>query len=112
MWAVSVFCLGTVMALCVIGTFSCKYDDNLAQRVGMAMLFVGLYPRVTTIWETESLAHTYITAEASFATHVGLFLFSCGLAVKVYLRNMRSHHEPTLHDDASLVFWQPWSGTK
>ena len=38
MWIVSIVALCIVMALCVLGTFGRWYSDNLAQRIGMAML--------------------------------------------------------------------------
>lgn len=78
MWAVSVVCLGITMVLCVVGTFSCRYDDNIFQRIGMAMLFIGCYPRLREAWETH-----YVT-EGVWMAHIGLASFAVGTAFKVW----------------------------
>lgn len=86
MWIVSVVALCIVMALCVLGTFGRWYSDNLAQRIGMAMLFIGCWPKV------EELMFFRPENGGVWVAHVGLAVFAMGTAWKVWLH--RDHHPP------------------
>lgn len=91
MWQVSVVCLGITMALCIAGTFSCKYNDNLMQRVGMFALFIGCWPSLRDVWDFEYVSRGAVVA------HIGLAAFALGTALKVWKFRPRKHKIPWLH---------------
>lgn len=78
MWEVSAASILIVMALCVAGVFSCKYDDSLIQRVGMFLLFIGLFPSLKSVWGNDEV-HIG-TASAT----VGLAAYAIGTACKAW----------------------------
>ena len=78
MWQVSAASLVVVMALCVVGTFSCKYDDNLFQRIGMFFIFVGFFPRLREVLATEDVT------PGVWLAHLGLAMFAIGQAHKAW----------------------------
>lgn len=86
MWIISAVSLTIVMALCVVGVFTPKrvFDDNLAQCIGMAGVFMFCYPRLVQILELRELTSLVVPALAQTAGHVGLALYALGTAYKAY----------------------------
>ena len=53
MVVLAIISLVIIAAVCFLGTFSRKYDDNLAQRIGMALLCISAISRVRYLWLME-----------------------------------------------------------
>lgn len=80
MWIVSFVCLWFVALMCVVGVLSPVYEDNIAQRIGMALTCFGVLARANEIWYFEAVA------PVSLMAHIGLALFAAGVAFKVLIR--------------------------
>lgn len=93
MWIISAVSLAIVMALCVVGVFIPKriYDDNLAQCIGMAGVFMFSWPRLAQLLEHRELTSIAMPAMAQTAGHVGLALYAMGTAYKAWKHRPRSH---------------------
>lgn len=91
MWIVSAVSLAIVMALCVVGVFIPKriYDDNLAQCVGMAGVFMFSWPRLAHLLDHQEITSIVIPALAQTAGHVGLALYALGTAYKAWKHRPR-----------------------
>jgi hypothetical protein len=76
LWPISIAALSIVTALCIVGTLAPTYRDNLAQRIGMALLAYGCASRVQAIWLAQFVAHDWL------AVHVGMALYALGTAYK------------------------------
>jgi len=103
MWIVSIASLIIVMVLCCVGTFSKHYSDNFGQRVGMALLFIGCWPKVEELW--------FFRPENGgvWVAHLGLCLFGVGTAYKVWRHRIRRpgrmppRPPQVMHDDLHHV---------
>jgi hypothetical protein len=86
MWVVSAVSLTIVMVFCVIGVFIPKayYDDNLAQRIGMAGVFMFSWPRLSMLLERQEITSVVMPVSAQVLGHVGLALFALGTAYKAW----------------------------
>jgi hypothetical protein len=86
MWIISAASLGVTMLLCVLGVFIPKvyYDDNLAQRIGMAGVFIFCWPRLVQLLEAREITGLVVPVPAQLAGHVGLAMFAVGTAYKVW----------------------------
>ncbi len=73
----SMICLVLVAILCAVGTFHPAYDDNLLQRVGMAMVSVAS----VALWHHVRQQGT--APPACFLMASGLLMFALGVAQKV-----------------------------
>ncbi len=80
MWIVSFVCLWFVALMCVAGVLFPVYQDNLAQRIGMALICFGVLSRANEIWYFEAVT------PVSMMTHLGLALFAAGVTFKVVIR--------------------------
>ncbi len=80
MWIMSFACLVFVAVMCVIGVLSPIYEDNLAQRLGMALTCLGVLARANEVWYSEAVA------PVSLMAHAGLALFAAGVTFKVVIR--------------------------
>lgn len=91
MWIVSAVSLSLVMALCLVGVFIPKrfYDDNLAQCIGMAGVFMFCWPRLMQLLERQELTSIAMPALAQTAGHVGLALYAVGTAYKAWQHRPR-----------------------
>lgn len=85
-WYASVASLSLTMVLCLAGAFWPMYEETasqrvatLLQRIGMALLFIGCWPRLVVIYESREM-----TAAGGWVAHVGLALFAVGTAWKFY----------------------------
>ena len=102
MWVVSIACLLFVMVLCVLGTVVRAFRDNLPQRIGMAFLFIGCWPRVQDMWLYRP------ESDGSWLGHLGLAMFALGTAWKVWKHRHVDPHPPAPphrvhHDDLRHV---------
>src|SRR5574341_765172 len=97
MWAISAVSLVIVMAGCLAGIFAPKhiYNDNLAQRIGMAGVFCFCWPRLAQIIDQQALSAQVVPAAAQLAGHVGMACFVLGTAFKAW------RHRP--HADGAYV---------
>lgn len=100
MWLVSAISLSIVMALCVVGVFIPKkyYDDNLAQCIGMAGVFMFSWPRLMQLIEVRDITANTMPVSAQLAGHAGLALYAIGTAYKAWRhrpqRNTDAEHHP------------------
>ena len=94
MWIVSAVSLGVTMLLCVVGILVPKayYDDNLAQRLGMAGMFIFCWPRLVQLLETREITSLVMPVTAQVLGHVGLALFAIGTAYKAWCHRPRRPH--------------------
>lgn len=76
----SVVCLTLIALLCVVGTLHPRYDDNLLQRCGMALLALACIGRAA-----EALASGAVSAQ-SMIMHVAVLLCAVGTAFKYWRR--------------------------
>lgn len=92
-WLVSAVSLTLVMTLCVVGVFIPKkyFDDNLAQCVGMAGVFMFSWPRLSQLIEMRDITANTMPVSAQLAGHVGLALYALGTAYKAWRH--RPHHD-------------------
>lgn len=77
MWLASCICLVFVGAVCLVGTLWRRYDDNLVQRCGMAVLCFGCAGRAGEIWHAQ-----YVRADW-LLVHVGMALIAAGVSWRV-----------------------------
>lgn len=77
-YLLSCLCLSFVAVICMVGCFSPRYDDNMLQRIGMAVLGMGCIARVQSIWAAEVVANDW------FLVHGGMALVAAGTAWKLY----------------------------
>lgn len=73
--------------LCFIGVWSKKFDDNLFQRCGLALLCMTSWSRSYSLFTevaTMDLLRSWI--------HMGIFFFAVGTYYKVMFRVWVSHH--------------------
>ncbi len=96
MWIVSFVCLVFVAFMCVVGTLSRTYDDNLFQRVGMALICFGVLARANEIWFFEAVPPELMLA------HIGLALFAVGTTFKVWLRSAEQKASRAIWSDPLL----------
>lgn len=78
MYTITVVSLAVVMALCVIGTFSCVFDDNLAQRVGMIFIFLGFIPKLKDVIQTHDIV------PGAWMAYAGLAAYAVGTSWKAW----------------------------
>jgi len=90
------------MLLCVVGVFVPKayYNDNLAQRIGMAGVFMFCWPRLVQLFEHQMIRNNCMPVEAQVAGHVGLALFAIGTAYKAWKHRPRPPSQPGCHSGA------------
>ena len=79
MYLVAIFCLLVVAATCIAGTFCEKYDDNLAQRIGMAVMTFFCFGRAITIYKSQ-----FVDPELMVA-YIGMACFAAGTVCKIVL---------------------------
>ena len=91
MWFISFCCLVFVAVMCVVGTLSKTYDDNLLQRVGMALICLGVLSRANEIWYFRAVPPELLV------THIGLALFAAGTMFKTFIRHFA--------EKARLAWW-------
>ena len=86
MWLVSAVSLAVTMILCLVGVFipSRFYDDNLAQRAGMAGVFIVCWPRLVHLIDNQGFVGNCLPVAAQVLGHVGLALFAAGTAYKAW----------------------------
>jgi hypothetical protein len=86
MWVVSAFALAITMACCFAGTFAPKhiYDDNIAQRIGMAGVFMVCWPRFWHLIDNQGFVGNCLPVTAQIFGHVGLAAYCAGTAWKVW----------------------------
>lgn len=86
MWVVSVVSLAVTMILCLVGVFIPPrfYDDNLAQRIGMAGVFTVCWPRFWHLIDNQGFVGNCLPVAAQVLGHVGLALFALGTAYKAW----------------------------
>ncbi len=82
MYWVSAVSLAVVMALCFAGTFAPKtiFDDNLAERAGMAGIFMFCLARFTRLIEAGEMTSHLIPGTIQVIGHAGLALYFSGAA--------------------------------
>lgn len=98
MWLISAVSLTIVMALCLIGVFIPKkyFDDNLAQCVGMAGMFMFCWPRLAQLLERQEITANTMPVFAQLVGHTGLALYAMGTAYKAWRhRPQRDATPPT-----------------
>jgi hypothetical protein len=85
MWWVSAVSLFIIMISCAAGAFAPKeiFNDNPAQRIGMAGVFFFALPRFIQLMERQEFTANCMSASAQLAGHVGLALYCVGTAIKV-----------------------------
>ena len=76
----SIVALSWLALLCCVGVFHEAFEDNLAQRIGMAGLAMWAIARV---WEK---LHTWDSSALGIMMHCCLALYATGTAWKVYRR--------------------------
>lgn len=91
MWLISAVSLAIVMVLCAVGIFIPKkyFDDNLAQRVGMAGIFIICWPRLDQLIDRQEITGNCMPVTAQFAGHLGFALFAVGVAYKAWKHRPR-----------------------
>lgn len=96
MWIISAVSLTIVMVLCVVGVFIPKriYDDNLAQCIGMAGVFMFSWPRLAQLLERQEITSFVMPVLAQTAGHVGLALYALGTAYKAWKHRPRPEGTP------------------
>jgi hypothetical protein len=77
----SIICLSWLALLCLLGVFHDAFEDNLLQRIGMAMMAIWCVSRV---WEK---LHTWDTDTIHIVLHVALAMYATGTALKVARRH-------------------------
>jgi hypothetical protein len=87
LWMVSVACLVLTAVCCMAGALAHRYNENLGQQAGMALLCFGASTIAWRIWRVE-----YVNPDAVL-THAGLALFAVSTAWKVY-RHPMHYAEP------------------
>jgi len=76
LWPISVVALSIVTVLCLVGTLAHSYKDNLAQRIGMALLAYGCASRVQHIMGSQYVSPDWLVV------HVGIAVYAMGTAFK------------------------------
>lgn len=97
MWIASAFCLSVVFVVCLWGSYANAYNDNLGQRLFMAIIAVGCATRINSVCDTR-----YVNPEW-LIIHVGMCGFAVSTAWKVYAHVVKrkraeftsSHHMET-----------------
>lgn len=90
MWIISFACLVFVAFMCVVGTLSRTYDDNLFQRLGMALFCFGALARANEVMHAQA-----VPAELLLG-HIGLAVFAMGTTFKVVIRRIEQKARATL----------------
>lgn len=93
MWLISAVSLTIVMVLCFVGVFIPKkyFDDNLAQCVGMAGMFMFCWPRLAQLLERQEITANTMPVFAQLVGHTGLALYAMGTAYKAWRHRPRDH---------------------
>ncbi|HJY06549.1 MAG TPA: hypothetical protein VJ323_09535 [Bryobacteraceae bacterium] len=81
MVVLAIISLVIIAAVCFLGTFSRKYDDNLAQRIGMALLCISAISRVRYLWLMEYVDFEWLLL------YVGTAVFALGTVYQVVRRH-------------------------
>ncbi len=80
LWQLSAACMTITGVLCILGTLSRRYSDNLLQRAGMAVLCFGCFARAHSVWGTQVVLSDWLMV------HVGITLIAVGTTVRVLRR--------------------------
>lgn len=83
MWMLSAACLTIVVVSCLGALWRYK-QYNIAQTVGLTLVFFGSFPRLLGIVETQSMMATPAVAEASILIHMGLAVMAVGHGWKLW----------------------------
>jgi hypothetical protein len=89
MWVVFGLMFCFIACLMLVGLFSPRFQDNVLQCFGMAVL---------TVWSMDQASQVFVTRHVSVMqgfVAVGLLLYGSGVATKVYhYRNGTPHERP------------------
>jgi hypothetical protein len=80
MLTMALVCLMLVAVTCFLGTFSPYYDDNLPQRVGMAVIFFFCVSKMKSLNETQ-----YVETDL-LIMYFGMMVYAVGTVYKVARR--------------------------
>ena len=96
LWQVSLICLLITGVLCIIGVLAHAYEDNLGQRVAMALHSIACFSRVKSISMTEVVMIDWLMI------HIGMALFASSTAWRVFrrIKHRRRRHGD---DDGELL---------
>ena len=75
---VALIALATIFSLGVVAVFYPQYDDNLAQRVGIAIACLAFLALARDIWDRQSVT------PALLWSILGAWCFTVGTALKVW----------------------------
>lgn len=93
---ISILALSITGSLCAVAIFSHRFDDNLLQRIGLALVALWCLARLP-----EKIASMH-TEPVHLVLHLGLCAYAVGMAVKVARgRRMRRR----VGDDVRLSEW-------
>lgn len=106
LWIISAVALAITMVCCLAGTIAPKhvYDDNIAQRIGMAGIFMVCWPRFWHLIEHQGFIGNCLPVPAQVLGHIGLAAYALGTAWKVWrhARKPRGGPQPPPIDPSLL----------
>lgn len=91
LWQVSLVCLLITGVLCIIGVLAHAYEDNLGQRIAMALISIACFSRVKSISMTETVMLDWLMI------HMGMALFSLATAWRVVRRLKHMRDDRRMH---------------
>lgn len=74
MWVICLCCFYLIAAMCLLAIFARSYDDNVAMRIGMALLALSSLGRAIRLQNEQAItadAAMFIVAVAIFAAGSG-----------------------------------------
>ena len=92
----SCFFLSMTVLVCLLGLTSPRFDDNLVQNAGMAMLAIGCGSRIPDLWGNVDLPFDW------FLIHAGIGMFAIGTAFKIFMRERAARFVGYVHS-----IWRP-----